>query len=65
VVHPDNPEIRGVSIVQFNTPFTGAGGSARNACIVAPGRCDRSPTGTGLSARLAVLHARGLLGVSM
>ena len=30
--------------------------------IVSPGRCDRSPTGTGLSARLAVLlHARGLL----
>jgi proline racemase len=28
---------------------------------VPPGRCDRSPCGTGTSARLAVLHARGLL----
>ena len=62
-VHPENPEICGVSIVQFNTPFEGAGTAARNACIVSPGRCDRSPTGTGLSARLAVLHARGLLEV--
>ncbi|WP_181705561.1 proline racemase family protein [Chthonobacter rhizosphaerae] len=62
-VHPENPEIGGVSIVQFNTPFTGPDEAARNTCIVSPGRSDRSPTGTGLSARLAVLHARGLLAV--
>lgn len=61
VVHPENPEIRGVSIVQLNTRFAGPGTVARNTCIVAPGRSDRSPTGTGLSARLAVLHARGLM----
>ena len=42
-IHPENPEIRGVSIVQFNTPFEGPGTAARNACIVSPGRCDRSP----------------------
>ena len=36
---------------------------SRNAVVVAPGRLDRSATGTGLSARLAVLHARGLMGV--
>jgi proline racemase len=63
VVHPENPEIRDVSIVQFNAPFQGAGTEARNTCIVSPGRSDRSPTGTGLSARLAVLHRRGLLKV--
>jgi proline racemase len=63
VVHPENPGIAGVSIVQFNTPFTAPGGEARNTCIVAPGRSDRSPTGTGLSARLAVLAARGQLAV--
>jgi len=63
VVHPENPGISGVSIVQFNTPFQGAGTAAANTCIVAPGRSDRSPTGTGLSARLAVLHARGQLKV--
>jgi len=63
VVHPENPDIRGVSIVQFHTPFKGAGTAARNTCIVSPGRSDRSPTGTGLSARLAVLFARGLMKV--
>ncbi|HYF53815.1 MAG TPA: proline racemase family protein, partial [Salinarimonas sp.] len=62
VVHPENPDIRGVSIVQLNAPFVGEGDAVRNTCIVAPGRSDRSPTGTGTCARLAVLHARGLLG---
>ena len=63
VVHPENPDIRGVSIVQFHAPFEGPGTVARNTCIVSPGRSDRSPTGTGLSARLAVLHAQGRLKV--
>lgn len=63
VVHPENPDIRGVSIVQFHSSFEGPGTVANNTCIVAPGRSDRSPTGTGLSARLAVLHAKMLLKV--
>ena len=63
VVHPGNPQIQGVSIVQFNRPFAGGGNVARNTCIVAPGRSDRSPTGTGTCARMAVLHARGLMKV--
>jgi trans-L-3-hydroxyproline dehydratase len=63
VVHPLHPEIAGVSIVQFAAPFAGPNQVSRNTCIVAPGRSDRSPTGTGTSARMAVLHARGLLRV--
>ena len=59
VVHPENPGIRGVSIVQLGRPFEGIGKVTRNTCIVAPGRSDRSPTGTGTCARMAVLHARG------
>jgi proline racemase len=59
IVHPENPDIRGVTIVQFAETFKGPGRETRNNCIVAPGRLDRSPTGTGTSARLAVLHARG------
>jgi len=62
-VHPDNPGIAGVSIVELAEPFRGAGETMRNAVVVAPGRLDRSATGTGLSARLATLHARGLLAV--
>src|SRR5215204_5828945 len=61
--HPENPEISGVSIVELAEPWQGAGKVSRNAVVVAPGRLDRSATGTGLSARLAVLHARGLMSV--
>ena len=63
VVHPENPEIAGVSIVQLHRPFLGPGIPTRNTCIVAPGRSDRSPTGTGTCARMAVLHARGQMRV--
>jgi proline racemase len=63
VAHPTEPGISGVSIVQFHQPFQGVGRVTRNTCICSPGRSDRSPTGTGLSARLAVLHARGLMKV--
>jgi proline racemase len=62
-VHPENPEIAGVSIVEIAAPWEGVGQVTRNAVVVAPGRLDRSATGTGLSARLAVLHARGLMKV--
>jgi trans-L-3-hydroxyproline dehydratase len=62
-VHPENPEIAGVSIVQIAGPWQGTGAVSRNAVVVAPGRLDRSATGTGLSARMAALHARGLMGV--
>jgi trans-L-3-hydroxyproline dehydratase len=59
--HPDNPEIAGVSIVQIAEPWRGVDAVSRNAVVVAPGRLDRSGTGTGLSARMAALHARGLM----
>src|SRR5207342_256218 len=61
--HPENPGIAGVSIVQIAQPWQGVGAVTRNAVVVAPGRLDRSATGTGLSARMAVLHARGLMAV--
>jgi trans-L-3-hydroxyproline dehydratase len=61
--HPENPEIAGVSIVQIAEPWRGVGKVTKNAVVVAPGRLDRSATGTGLSARMATLHARGLMGV--
>ena len=63
VVHPENPGIRDVSIVQLNEPFVSADQPVRNTCICSPGRSDRSPTGTGTCARMAVLHAKGQLKV--
>jgi proline racemase len=62
-VHPENPELAGVSIVQLAEPWRGVREVTRNAVVVAPGRLDRSATGTGLSARMAALHARGLMRV--
>jgi len=60
VVHPENREIRGVTITEFMGPLRQRrnGLTARNTVVVSPGRLDRSPCGTGTSARLAVMHAR-------
>jgi proline racemase len=52
-----------VSIVEIADPWQGVGRVTKNAVVIAPGRLDRSATGTGLSARMAVLHARGLMKV--
>jgi proline racemase len=62
-VHPGNPDIAGVSIVEIAESWRGVGAVSKNAVVVAPGRLDRSATGTGLSARMATLHARGLMAV--
>jgi trans-L-3-hydroxyproline dehydratase len=63
VVHPENDDFAGVSIVQIAEPWQGIGRVSKNAVVVAPGRLDRSATGTGLSARIAALHARGRMHV--
>lgn len=65
VTHPENPEIPGITMVEFTGPLQRTEGvlQSRNAVVVSPGRLDRSPCGTGTSARLAVLHARGLVEV--
>lgn len=62
-VHPENPEIRGVTMVEFTAPLEDwqDGKTAVNTVVVSPGRLDRSPCGSGTCARLAVLYARGLL----
>jgi proline racemase len=63
-VHPENPEIHTINQTLFAGPLTDApagGKTARNAVIVSPGRIDRSPCGTGTCARLAVLHAKGMI----
>ncbi|WFU47946.1 proline racemase family protein [Sinorhizobium terangae] len=57
VVHPEIPEISGVAYVMFRD--TEADGMVRTCTTMWPGRVDRSPCGTGSSANLATLHARG------
>ncbi len=59
-VHPDDPAIRGCHHVIWTAdPSDGADGRAATA--IHPGWVDRSPCGTGTSARMATLHARGAL----
>ena len=63
VVHPENPGIRDVTMVQFAEAYRGPDEPTPNTCVMAAGRSDRCPTGTGTSARMAVLHARGHMSV--
>lgn len=63
VAHPERPGIDSVSYVMFCDRDRDDPSILRGSTIVLPGRCDRSPCGTGTSARLAVLHARGKLGL--
>jgi proline racemase len=63
--HPENPDWRHFSFCLFAGPVTRQGTELRAGAAVAirPGKVDRSPTGTALSARMAVLHARGEMGL--
>jgi len=63
--HPLNPEWNHISFCQIAAPVAETDGvkSAANAVVIQPGKIDRSPTGTGASARMAVLHAKGQMQV--
>jgi proline racemase len=63
--HPENPGWDHVSFCQFAGPLSRDGDmlTGPNAVVVRPGKIDRSPTGTGCSARMAVLRARGEMAV--
>ncbi|MGX1691356.1 4-hydroxyproline epimerase [Brevundimonas naejangsanensis] len=62
-VHPDEPSINGVSHVLWADKPKGDGADGRNAVFYGDKAIDRSPCGTGTSARLAHLHAKGRLKV--
>jgi proline racemase len=59
-VHPGNPGISGCHHVYLAAPGS-TGRRSRHALVIHPGMFDRSPCGTGTSARMAQLHTRGLL----
>jgi proline racemase len=61
-VYPGRPDIHGCHHVYLAAPGSTAQHS-RHAMAIHPGWFDRSPCGTGTSARLAQLHARGELGI--
>jgi proline racemase len=75
VVHPDQPGFAGITIGQLSGPPHDPANSCRNAVTVSTGILDwnkpstwtgvidRSPCGTGTSAKMAILHAKGQLGL--
>ena len=76
VAHPENPGIVDITIGQLSAPPLRADASRKNAVTVSTGAfdwdkpatwtgaIDRSPCGTGTSAKMATLHAKGLLGLN-
>ncbi len=61
--HPDDPAIRGITHVQFASAPVGEDADARIMVVIEPGIVDRSPCGTGTTAKIATLSERGLLGL--
>ena len=59
VIHPEEPELRGIYGTILSGPPRTAGADGRNITIYAEGAVDRSPCGTGTSAKLASLYADG------
>jgi proline racemase len=61
--HPTNPDWAHISFCEFTLPISEVNGAkvSKNTVAIDPGKLDRSPTGTGCSARMAVLHAKGLM----
>jgi proline racemase len=63
--HPTNPDWAHLSFCQIAAPVAHQDGilTGTSAVVIQPGKIDRSPTGTGCSARMAVLKARGQMSV--
>ncbi len=63
IPHPFEEDLSFLYGTIFVAPALGEGVHSRNVCIFAEGEVDRCPTGTGVSGRLAIHHARGEVGL--
>ena len=63
-IHPENITIKDVTHILWTGNPIDENSNGRNAVFYGDKAIDRSPCGTGTSARLAQLHAKGLLGVN-
>lgn len=61
IVHPENDQLKGIAYTMLID--RGPQGELRGATVLPPGRVDRSPCGTGNSARMAVMLERGEIAV--
>ncbi len=64
IVHPFEQDLNFLYGTIFIGPPRGEEADSRNVCVFAEGEVDRSPTGTGVSGRLALHHARGEIGLN-
>jgi len=62
IVHPIDASLAFLYGTIFVGPALSNDADSRNVCVFADGEVDRSPTGTGVSGRLALLYARGEIG---
>ena len=63
ITHPIEPGLNGVYGTILTDGGEGSSTPSRNVCVFADGQVDRSPTGSGVTARMALLHARGEAGI--
>lgn len=64
VVHPEFPFINGLTHIEFYTAPINPQADVKNAVVVPPGGIDRSPCGTGTSAKLATLYEKNELEIN-
>jgi trans-L-3-hydroxyproline dehydratase len=63
IEHPFEPDLDFLYGTIFIGPAVGKEADSRNVCVFAEGEVDRSPTGTGVSGRMAIHYARGEIGL--
>ena len=63
IEHPTEPEMNFLYGIIFTGSPKNSNNHSRNVCIFAEGEVDRSPTGTGVSARAAIHYARGEISI--
>jgi len=64
IIHPFEEDLSFLYGTIFIAPPLSEGADSRNVCIFAEGEVDRSPTGTGVSGRLALMYARDEIGLN-
>lgn len=63
VIHPEYPFINGLTHIEFFTDPDHPDADVKNTVVVPPGGIDRSPCGTGTSAKLATMFSKGEIGI--
>lgn len=63
LTHPDSPDLAFLYGTIISDDGDGIDFPTRNVCIFADSQLDRSPTGSGVTARMAAMHTKGLVGI--